>query len=49
MLSQQPVLVSASMDATIRMWDVNSQKQLLALPYADSQVNAMCITPGQSS
>uniref|UniRef100_A0A914HED3 Target of rapamycin complex subunit lst8 n=1 Tax=Globodera rostochiensis TaxID=31243 RepID=A0A914HED3_GLORO len=41
----RPMLVSASMDATIRIWDVASQKQLEALPYKESQVNNICITP----
>ncbi|KAL3087749.1 hypothetical protein niasHT_029513 [Heterodera trifolii] len=41
----RPMLVSAAMDATIRIWDVASQKQLEALPYKESQVNNICITP----
>uniref|UniRef100_A0A915MAA0 Target of rapamycin complex subunit lst8 n=1 Tax=Meloidogyne javanica TaxID=6303 RepID=A0A915MAA0_MELJA len=41
----KPLLISASMDSTIRLWDVATQMQLEALHYKESQVNTMCITP----
>uniref|UniRef100_A0A1I8B2M1 Target of rapamycin complex subunit lst8 n=1 Tax=Meloidogyne hapla TaxID=6305 RepID=A0A1I8B2M1_MELHA len=41
----KPLLISASMDSTIRLWDVEKQMQLEALHYKESQVNNICITP----
>lgn len=47
-MSNQPVLVSASQDATIRIWDPASGDQKYVLPHKDSQVNCMAISPDNS-
>lgn len=41
----QPLLISASQDATIRFWDVTTQKQLEVLSHKESQVNCMAVSP----
>uniref|UniRef100_A0A915CWG0 Target of rapamycin complex subunit lst8 n=1 Tax=Ditylenchus dipsaci TaxID=166011 RepID=A0A915CWG0_9BILA len=41
----QPILISAAMDGTIRFWDTATQKNTLSLQYKESQINNLCITP----
>ncbi|KAI1726902.1 WD domain, g-beta repeat domain-containing protein [Ditylenchus destructor] len=44
-MNDQPILISAGMDGSIRFWDVTNQKNTVSLPYKESQVNSLCITP----
>lgn len=47
-MTNQPLLVSAAQDATIRFWDAATGDQKFVLAHKDSQVNCMAISPDSS-
>ncbi|KAI6219184.1 Target of rapamycin complex subunit LST8 [Aphelenchoides fujianensis] len=44
-MNGRPLLVSAGQDATIRLWDCVSEKQVDVIAHKDSQVNGLAISP----
>jgi G protein beta subunit-like protein len=44
-MTNQPLLVSAAQDATIRFWDTATGNQKCLVQHKDSQVNCMAISP----
>jgi G protein beta subunit-like protein len=44
-MTNQPLLVSAAQDATIRFWDASTGDQKCVVPHKDSQVNCLAISP----